>query len=145
MCSRPVPRPMARRVPAPDPLRRNERPVGGHHRRTSMLTRSVVRSSLVLMVAACASSAAAQMPNPYGQSINLESARKTAAPALAEARKNGWNMAVAIVDVAGDLVYFEKMDATQTGSVDVAIGKARSAARFKRPTKTFQEGLAAGG
>jgi uncharacterized protein GlcG (DUF336 family) len=54
-------------------------------------------------------------------------------------------MAVAIVDTAGDLVYFEKMDNTQVGSVDVAIGKARSSARFKRPTKAFQDALAAGG
>jgi uncharacterized protein GlcG (DUF336 family) len=81
----------------------------------------------------------------YGTSINVETAKKVAAPALAEARKNQWAMAVAIVDTAGDLVYFEKMDDTQVGSVDVAIAKARSAARFKRPTKAFQDGLAAGG
>ena len=54
-------------------------------------------------------------------------------------------MAVAIVDPAGDLIYFEKMDATQVGSVAVAQAKARSAARFKRPTKAFQDALAAGG
>jgi uncharacterized protein GlcG (DUF336 family) len=54
-------------------------------------------------------------------------------------------MAVAVVDPAGDLVYFEKMDETQNGSVDVAIDKARSAARFKRPTKAFQDALATGG
>jgi uncharacterized protein GlcG (DUF336 family) len=54
-------------------------------------------------------------------------------------------MAVAIVDPAGDLVYFERMDGTQLGSVDVAIDKARSAARFKRPTKAFQDTLAQGG
>jgi uncharacterized protein GlcG (DUF336 family) len=81
----------------------------------------------------------------YGTSINAETAKKVAAPALAEARKNQWAMAVAIVDTAGDLVYFEKMDDTQVGSVDVAIAKARSAARFKRPTKAFQDALAAGG
>jgi uncharacterized protein GlcG (DUF336 family) len=81
----------------------------------------------------------------YGTPINVETARKVAAPALAEARKNGWTMAVAIVDPAGDLVYFERMDDTQVGSVDVAIAKARSAARFKRPTRVFQDALAAGG
>ena len=81
----------------------------------------------------------------YGTSINAETAKKVAAPALAEARKNQWAMAVAIVDTAGDLVYFEKMDDTQVGSVAVAIAKARSAARFKRPTKAFQDALAAGG
>jgi len=52
-------------------------------------------------------------------------------------------MAVAVVDPAGDLVYFEKMDETQTGSVDVSQAKARSAARFKRPTKAFQDSLTA--
>src|SRR6188508_149168 len=81
----------------------------------------------------------------YGPNINVETAKKLAAPAIAEARKNNWNMAVAIVDTAGDLVYFEKMDDTQAGSVQIAQSKARSAARFKRPTKAFQDALAAGG
>jgi uncharacterized protein GlcG (DUF336 family) len=54
-------------------------------------------------------------------------------------------MAVAVVDTAGDLVYFEKMDATQAGSVTVAVDKACSAVRFKRPTKAFQDTLASGG
>jgi glc operon protein GlcG len=54
-------------------------------------------------------------------------------------------MAIAIVDPNGFLVYFEKMDNTQNGSVDVALDKARSAALFKRPTKAFQDALAAGG
>src|SRR5882672_3081402 len=74
---------------------------------------------------------AQMLPNPYGMAVTLDNAKKAAAPALAEARKNNWTMAVAIVDTAGDLVYFEKMDATQTGSVTVAIAKARSAALFK--------------
>ena len=87
----------------------------------------------------------AQMMIPYGLPIALEMAKQAAAPALAEARKNNWTMAVAIVDAAGNLVYFEKMDATQTGSVAVAIDKARSAALFKRPTKALQDALAAGG
>lgn len=81
----------------------------------------------------------------YGFPIALEAAKKVAAPALAEAARNNWAMAVAIVDPAGDLVYFERMDTTQLGSVTVAVDKARSAARFKRPTKAFQEMLAAGG
>jgi len=87
----------------------------------------------------------AQAPTPYGAPINLENAKKAAAPALAEALKNHWNMAVAIVDPSGNLVYYEKMDDTQLGSAHVAIDKARSAALFKRPTKVFQDALAAGG
>lgn len=101
--------------------------------------------ALALLFALCAFPAFTQMPNPYGTSISLENAKKAAAPALAEARKNNWNMAVAIVDPDGNLVYYEKMDNTQVGSSDVCISKARSAARFKRPTKAFQDALAAGG
>jgi uncharacterized protein GlcG (DUF336 family) len=84
-------------------------------------------------------------PQAYGTPITLEAAKRVAAPALTEASRNNWAMAVAVVEGAGDLVYFEKMDATQAGSVVIAIDKARSAARFKRPTKAFQDMLAAGG
>lgn len=87
----------------------------------------------------------AQMPNPYGAPISLENAKKAAAPAIAEAEKNHWNMAVAVVDPSGNLIYYEKMDNTQLGSANVAIDKARSAALFKRPTKALQDALAAGG
>jgi uncharacterized protein GlcG (DUF336 family) len=86
-----------------------------------------------------------QLPNPYGAPIPLESAKRVAAPALAEARRNNWSMAVAIVDGSGELVYFERIDGTQAASPTVAIEKARSAARFKRPTKALQDALAAGG
>jgi glc operon protein GlcG len=81
----------------------------------------------------------------YGPSITLDDAKKVAAAAIAEVRKNNWIMAVAIVDTAGDLVYFEKMDDTQVQSTIVCQTKARSAARFARPTKAFQEMLASGG
>jgi glc operon protein GlcG len=99
----------------------------------------------LLIVFGALATALAQMPNPYGLPISLENAKKAAAPAMAEAAKNGWSMAVAIVDPAGNLVYYEKMDNTQLGSANVAIDKARSAALFKRPTKAFQDALAAGG
>ena len=82
---------------------------------------------------------------PYGAPVTLEAARKAAAAALAEARKNGWIMAVAIVDPAGDLVYYERMDNVQSGSTRVSVAKARSAALFKRPTKAFQDAVAGGG
>jgi glc operon protein GlcG len=103
---------------------------------------SLVRAGVLTL---CAASAFAQLPNPYGMSINAENAKKAAATALAEARKNNWTMAAAIVDTAGDLVYFEKLDGTQAASVNIAVDKARSAARFKRPTKALQDVLAAGG
>ena len=86
----------------------------------------------------------AQMPNAYGASVTLENAKKVAAPAVAEAEKNHWNVAVAVVDTGGNLVYYEKMDNTQLGSANVAIDKARTAALFKRPSKAFQDAIAAG-
>ena len=85
------------------------------------------------------------LPNPYGLPVSVEAAKKAAAAALAEAVKNHWNMAVAVVDPAGTLIYYEKMDNTQNGSAQVAINKARSAALFKRPTKAMQDALASGG
>ena len=81
----------------------------------------------------------------YGPPITTASAKKVASAALAEALANNWAMAVAIVDPAGTLVYFEKLDETQHGSVAVALAKARSAALFKRPTKAFQDQVAEGG
>ena len=85
------------------------------------------------------------MPEPYGASITLEQAKLAAAAAVAETQRHGWRMAVAIVDTAGQLVFFEKMDDTQQGSVTVSQDKARSAAQFKRPTRSFQQMLKDGG
>ena len=99
----------------------------------------------VLLLTLAAAPAFAQLPNPYGASITLDQAKKIAALSVAEAAKNNWKMAIAIVDVAGDLVYFEKMDGTQVASVSIAQDKARSAVRFKRPTKAMQDVLAQGG
>jgi glc operon protein GlcG len=81
----------------------------------------------------------------YGPPITTERAKKVAAAALAEARTNNWAMAAAIVDPGGILVYFEKIDDTQHASPRIAIDKARSAAMFKRPTKTFQDSVERGG
>lgn len=106
------------------------------------LLKVFVLSSVVLGAVGIA---VAQMPNPYGPAVTLENAKKAAAPALAEAAKNNWTMAVAIVGPAGNLIYYEKMDNTQLGSAEVAVEKARSAALFKRPTKAFQDAVAAGG
>jgi uncharacterized protein GlcG (DUF336 family) len=85
-----------------------------------------------------------QLPNPYGPTIALEAARRVAAAAVAEATENGWTVVVAVVDGAGDLVLLERMDRTQVGSVDVAREKARCAARFKRPTKEWEDALVSG-
>ena len=82
---------------------------------------------------------------PYGTSITLAQARQVAEAALAPAHANDWTMVIAIVDPGGYLVYLEKMDQTQVGSIAIAESKARSAAIFKRPTQAFQERLASGG
>ena len=84
---------------------------------------------------------AQQMPNPYGDSVGVDVARKMSDAAIAEARKNGWTVAVAVVDTHGELVYFERMENTQYGSTPVAQEKARSSALFKRPTKAFEDGV----
>jgi glc operon protein GlcG len=82
---------------------------------------------------------------PYGPSITIAQAKRVAEAALKAARENGWTVVVAIVDPGGYLVYLEKLDETQVGSVAIAESKAKSAAIFKRPTKVFQERLARGG
>ena len=106
----------------------------------------MIKILAVLTLAFCASGMEAQMlPNPYGPSISIADAKKAAAAALAEAVKNHWIMAVAVVDPTGTLVYYEKSDNTQIGSANVSINKARSAALYKRPTKAFQDALASGG
>ena len=105
----------------------------------------VVAIALVAGALSHASGASAQMPNAYGAPIDLATAKSVAAASIAEARKNNWTMAIAIVDIGGDLVYFEKIDGTQTASVQLAVAKANSAVKYKRPTDTFQTGLAAAG
>lgn len=111
-----------------------------------MSCRFVVRLLATLTILLCAAGARAQqMPNPYGAPISLENAKKAAAAAIAESRKNNWTMALAVVDPSGTLVYYEKLDNTQIGSAQVAISKARSVALFKRPTKSFEDQLAKGG
>jgi glc operon protein GlcG len=87
---------------------------------------------------------AAAVPQ-YGTSVNLDQARRAIAGALAEARRINVPMAIAVVDTAGNLVAFDKMDNTQTASVEVAQDKAKSAAIYRRPTKVFQDALAGGG
>ncbi len=87
---------------------------------------------------------AAGPPADYGAPISNEQAKAVAAAAVAEAKKNNWRMAFAIVGPAGDLVYFEKMDGTQLASVEISQGKARTSVLFRRPSKAFADQYAAG-
>jgi uncharacterized protein GlcG (DUF336 family) len=76
--------------------------------------------------------------------ITLEAAKQMIAAGEAEARKNNWNVAISVVDANGDLIMFVKIDETQPGSIAISQGKARTAALFKRPTKTLEEMIANG-
>ena len=102
------------------------------------------RILLVVLFAGLSIGAQAQVPQ-YGTSINLEDAKKAIAAGQAEARKNGWPVAIAILDNAGMLVAYEKMDNTQTASIQVAIDKGASAAMYRRSTKVFQDAVAGAG
>jgi glc operon protein GlcG len=78
-------------------------------------------------------------PPPYGEPINLETAKKVATAAIAEAQKRNWNaFCVAIVGPSGDLVYFERQDNCQLASVSISQHKGRTAARYRRPTLVFE-------
>lgn len=85
------------------------------------------------------------LPLPYGTPITLELARTVAAAAEAEAAKNQWPMAIAIVDSTGHLALFQRTDGTQLASMDIAIAKAKSAVNYRRSTKVFEDMIAAGG
>ena len=101
--------------------------------------RSIFRISIVLVFALFAALASAQQRPPYGPEVMLDNAKKLAAAAVAEAKKNNWNVAVAIVDNHGSLIYYERMDDTQSASSVIAVDKARSAAMFRRTTREMQE------
>ena len=78
-------------------------------------------------------------PPPYGEPINLETAKKVAAAAIAETAKRNWNaFCVSIVNPSGDLVYFEKQDNCQYASISISQHKARTAVRYRRPTLVFE-------
>lgn len=84
-------------------------------------------------------------PLTYGPNISLENAKKVAAAAASYASSKQWTVVIAIVDTGGNIVYLERFDNTQIGSIEVAITKAKTANNFKRPTKAFQDALANGG
>lgn len=110
--------------------------------------RNLTLISLLLGAALAAGPTLAQQPATpptYGEQINIEQAKTAAAAAVAEARKINTFMAIAVVGPSGDLVYFEKMDNTQFASIRISMHKARAAATFRRPTKSFEERVSGGG
>ncbi len=106
------------------------------------------KTALLFIAAMLAGSAAARAqapPPPYGLPIGLDDAKKAVGAAEAEAKQiTQTPYVIAIVDPAGQLIYFEREDNAQLGSVRIAIDKARSAALFRRPTKAFEDALGKG-
>jgi glc operon protein GlcG len=87
---------------------------------------------------------AQQMPNPYGPNISLAAAKKVAAAAAAEAVNLKINVVITVVDTGGNLLYLERFDVVQYGSVDVALHKAKCSVAYKRPTKAFEDLIGGG-
>jgi glc operon protein GlcG len=81
---------------------------------------------------------------PYGQSIGLEHAKQVMAAAEAEAKKRNWKMNIAVVDTNGELVQFERMEGAQIASGSISVGKARTAARFRRESRLFYNAFETG-
>ncbi len=98
--------------------------------------------ALVAIALAAAHDAPAQMNDK--KVLTLDAARTVAAAAETEAKKNGWNVVIAVVDDGGHLIYLQRLDGTQNGSIEVAQRKARTAVNFKRPTKAFEDAIAGG-
>ncbi|MGQ0663528.1 MAG: GlcG/HbpS family heme-binding protein [Pseudomonadota bacterium] len=105
-----------------------------------------MRGRLVAMLVAAAliaaGAASAQMLDK--KALSIAEAKKIAAAAMAEAEKNNWTVVVAIVDDGGNLMYLERRDGTQLASSDIAVGKARAAMFFKRPSKALEDAVAGG-
>lgn len=91
----------------------------------------------VSLLSISATSASAQFVEK--KTLSLAAAKKIATAAEAEAVKNNWTMVISVLDDGGNLIYLERMDGTQLGSIEVSQGKARTALQFKRPSKAFQD------
>ena len=107
-----------------------------------MTARRFITVCLALLTIAFASGgASAQLLTK--KTLSLAAAKKMAAAAEAEAAKNKWTMVIAVLDDGGHLIYLEQMDGAQIGSIEVAQGKARTAVRFRRPSKDFEDAVTA--
>ena len=115
-----------------------------HHPTTSRAGAMIkaALASLVLLALFVSSPARAQLLQT--QTLSLQAAKTMAAAAEAKARENNWNVAIAIVDASGGLILFHRLDDVQPASHDIAIGKARTAARFRRPTRALEDAVAGG-
>ena len=120
--------------------------------RIRVLTIAMLSAAMLTAGAACAQQA--QQPNPldvvpdkmpfdipYGLSMSLDQAQAAIAAGVAEAKKRGWKLNVAVVDPGGSLIAFQRMDGAQIGSIAIAEHKARAAAKYRRETKIFENAV----
>ncbi len=105
---------------------------------------SIRRSAVVVIAAVVFATASWGAQLASKKALTLEISKQVAAAAESHATKNKWNVVIAIVDDGGHLLYLERMDGAQTGSIEVALQKAKSATSYKRPTKVFDAGVAGG-
>jgi uncharacterized protein GlcG (DUF336 family) len=94
------------------------------------------------MLAAAPPAARAQLAD--AKVLTLQAAKTIIAAAEAEARKNNWNVSIAVVDAHGELLAFQRMDDAALTTVAIAQGKAQTAARYRRATKLIDSTVAAG-
>jgi len=94
------------------------------------------------LIACAAQPARAQLRET--KALTLDGAKNIVAAAEAEAKRNNWGMAFAVVDASGGLVLFHKGDGARPSNVDFAIAKARTAARYQRPTKALDSMVTSG-
>jgi len=78
---------------------------------------------------------------PYGAPVSLSRAQAAITAAIGEAQNRGWALNVAVVDSGANLVAFSRMDGALLGSIAISQHKARTAVKFRRPTKAFEEGI----
>jgi glc operon protein GlcG len=108
-------------------------------------SKTIMQVLSVATLTVFAASALAQQRPDYGTPVTITQAKKIAAGVVAECQSNKWNVAVAVVDTHGSLVYFERVENTQTASMDIAIMKAKAAATYRRPTRAFADVIAKSG
>jgi len=109
------------------------------------VSRTLLPVLSALALALFAVSASAQQRPGYGPSVTVDQAKKIAAGVVTECQANKWNIAVAVVDTHGTLIYFERMEDTQYASSRIAIKKAKAAATYRRTTRAFADAIAKGG
>lgn len=114
------------------------------------MSRAPLRRLAPLLVALVAALALVARPATLAaqlrpvRAVSADGAQRALAAILAEARRQNWSVSIAVVDPAGELVGFLRMDGASYASVDIARGKARTAARFRRPTRSLDSSLTAG-